>query len=101
MVLSFSPSHSELKALLLRRFWTRMLYGAAWLVLFPVPGCLVWHFLILSGHWYCFACSFSSGDSGVFLMKKTPFYRVMRHKWRRKSLFTATRKDCHLLHPNY
>ena len=30
-----------------------------------------------------FACSFSSGDSGVFLMKKTPFYRVMRHKWRR------------------
>ncbi len=48
-----------------------------------------------------FACSFSSGDSGVFLMKKTPFYRVMRHKWRRKSLFTATKKDCHLLHPCY
>lgn len=44
-----------------------------------------------------FACSFPSGDSEVFLMKKTPFYRVMRHKWRRKSLFTATKKDCHLL----
>src|SRR6266702_381641 len=57
MVLSFSPSHSELKALLLRRFWMRMLYGAAWLVLFPVPGCLLWHFLVLSGHWYCFGFS--------------------------------------------
>jgi hypothetical protein len=45
-----------------------------------------------------FACSFPSGDSEVLLMKKTPFYRLMRHKWRRKSLFTATRKDCHLFH---
>ncbi len=41
-----------------------------------------------------FACSFASGDSDVFLMKKTPFYRMMRHKWRRKSLFTATKKYC-------
>jgi hypothetical protein len=32
----------------------RLLYGAACLFLFPVPGCLVWHYLILSGHWYCF-----------------------------------------------
>ena len=31
-----------------------------------------------------FACSFpSSGDSDVFFMKKTPFYRIMRHEWRR------------------
>ena len=45
-----------------------------------------------------FACSFASGDSDVFLMKKTPFYRMMRHKWRRKSLFTATKKYCRLLH---
>ncbi len=29
------------------------------------------------------ACSFPSGDSDVFLMKKTPFYQMMRHKWRR------------------
>src|SRR5713226_359020 len=46
------------------------------------------------------ACSLPSGagDSDVFFMKKTPFYCIMRHKWHRKSLFTATRKDCRLLH---
>ena len=69
MVLSFSPSHSELKALLLRRFWTRMLYDAAWLVLFPVPGCLVWHFLILSGHWYCFDFSLELVLPARFLLE--------------------------------
>src|SRR5713226_621616 len=46
------------------------------------------------------ACSLPSGagDSDVFFMKKTPFYCIMRNKWCRKSLFTATRKDCRLLH---
>jgi hypothetical protein len=46
-----------------------------------------------------FTCSVAlvSGDSDVFLMKKTPFYRMMRLKWCRKSLFTATKKYCRLL----
>jgi hypothetical protein len=29
-------------------------------------------------------------------MKKTPFYQMIRHMWRRKSLFTAIKKVCHL-----
>lgn len=41
-------------------------------------------------------CSFSSVVSDVSFMKKTSLYRIMRHKWRRKSLFTATTKDCRL-----
>jgi len=28
------------------------------------------------------ACSVASGNSDVSLMKKTPFYQMMRHKWR-------------------
>ena len=46
-----------------------------------------------------FTCSAAlvSGDSDVFLMKKTPFYRMMRHKRCRKSHFTATKKYCRLL----
>jgi len=39
----------------------------------------------------------ASGDSDVFLMKKTPFFRMVRLKRRRKSLFTATKKYCRLL----
>jgi hypothetical protein len=39
----------------------------------------------------------ASGDSDVFLMKKTPFYWMVRLKRRRKSLFTATKKYCRLL----
>jgi hypothetical protein len=77
-----------------RRRVTGFVSGCSWL-----PGVALSDFeralarvLVVVG----FACSFPSGDSEVFLMKKTPFYRIMRHKWRRKSLFTATRKDCHL-----
>ena len=48
-----------------------------------------------------FTCSsvlvLASGDSDVFLMKKTPFFRMVRLKRRRKSLFTATKKYCRLL----
>lgn len=46
-----------------------------------------------------FTCSLvlASGDSDVFLMKKTPFYWMVRLKRRRKSLFTATKKYCRLL----
>jgi hypothetical protein len=29
------------------------------------------------------------------LTKKTPFYRITRQRWRRKSLFTAIKKVCH------
>ena len=45
-----------------------------------------------------FTCSAAlvSGDSDVFLMKKTPFYRMMRLKRCRKSHFTATKKYCRL-----
>ena len=39
------------------------------------------------------ACSVPSGNSDVFVMKKTPFYQLMRHKWRRKSLFTAIKRS--------
>ena len=46
-----------------------------------------------------FTCSLvlASGDSDVFLMKKTPFCWMVRLKRRRKSLFTATKKYCRLL----
>ena len=46
-----------------------------------------------------FTCSVAlvSGDSDVFFMKKTPFYRIMRLMRCRKSLFTATKKYCRLL----
>jgi hypothetical protein len=46
------------------------------------------------------ACSFAPGVSDVSLMKKTPFYLSIHHgsffKAWRKSLFTATKKDCRL-----
>ena len=41
-------------------------------------------------------CSFSSVVSDISFMKKTSLYGIMRQKWRRKSLFTATTKDCRL-----
>jgi len=31
-----------------------LLYDVGWLAWFPVPGCLVWHCLILSGRWFWF-----------------------------------------------
>ena len=44
-----------------------------------------------------FACSFLSGDSDVFVMKKTPFYSNIRHLINGVgNLFTATKKDCRL-----
>ena len=69
MVLPFSPSHSELRALVLRWFWTRMLSDAEGLILLPVPGCPVWHFLILSGHWYCFDFSLELVWPARFLLE--------------------------------
>ncbi len=40
------------------------------------------------------ACSVLPESSVVSFMKKTPFYQMMRHDWRRKSLFTAIKKVC-------
>jgi hypothetical protein len=53
--------------------------------------------LVVAGFTCSLVLALASGDSDVFLMKKTPFYRMVRLKRRRKSLFTATKKYCRLL----
>jgi hypothetical protein len=53
--------------------------------------------LVVAGFTCSSVLALVSGDSDVFLMKKTPFYRMVRLKRRRKSLFTATKKYCRLL----
>ena len=53
--------------------------------------------LVVAGFTCSLVLVLASGDSDVFLMKKTPFYRMVRLKRRRKSLFTATKKYCRLL----
>ena len=53
--------------------------------------------LVVAGFTCSSVLALVSGDSDVFLMKKTPFFRMVRLKRRRKSLFTATKKYCRLL----